>query len=127
MQLLVSAKCYAIRRCRQTDSSITSIWQTWASPGQILARIFRRKNNPDDAMKTNATDKSGFGGQGGAVHPPPVVHPASEPEYDTEQLKRRADQVTDVLEHILHECPLPPLPGRNAPESVPKPPTPPGQ
>ena len=40
-----------------------------------------------------------------AGRPPPMVHPSSEPEYDLEQLARRASKVTDVLEHILHEHP----------------------
>lgn len=40
-----------------------------------------------------------------AGRPPPIVHPSSEPEYDLEQLARRASKVTDVLEHILHERP----------------------
>jgi len=43
--------------------------------------------------------------------PPPFVHPNSEPEYDTEQLARRASQVTNVLEHILEERPPLPDPG----------------
>jgi hypothetical protein len=103
------------------NTFITSIWQAWTNSGQILTRICGRKGNADDAMKTNATDKTGLGGRGGAAHPPPVLHPASEPEYDTEQLKRRADQVTDVLEHILRECPLPRMPGGRAAESAPGP------
>ncbi len=43
--------------------------------------------------------------------PAPFVHASSEPEYDTEQLARRASQVTDVLEHILEEHPSLPDPG----------------
>jgi hypothetical protein len=57
--------------------------------------------------------------------PTPFVHDSSEPEYDTEQLARRASQVTDVLEHILGEHPPVPDPGLGpvSPSGAPGPPS----
>lgn len=60
-------------------------------------------------MKT-ITNKSKTGDAGALSRPPPVVHPGNEPEYDTEQITRRASEVTGVLEQILHEPPLPMAP-----------------
>ena len=52
-----------------------------------------------------------------AGRPPPMVHPSSEPEYDLEQLARRASEVTEVLEHILHVRPA--VPGHGVPPPSP--------
>lgn len=53
------------------------------------------------------------------IRPLPFVHPSGEPEYDTEQLKRRASEVTSVLESILEDGSLPPAPGSQAPPPPP--------
>jgi len=72
-------------------------------------------------MKTNRTTDDGAESRSPRSRPPPVVHPKSEPEYDTEQVTRRANAVTGVLEKILKEHPAeepvppyePPLPRAN--------------
>lgn len=57
------------------------------------------KTNPNKPKAANDAPKS---------RPPPAVHASTEPEYDTEQLTQRANQVTHVLEHILREQVVPP-------------------
>lgn len=61
-------------------------------------------------MKTSPHQPNPTGGAPQS-RPPPAVHAGTEPEYDIEQLKRRANQVTQVLEHILQEQVL--LPGKS--------------
>jgi hypothetical protein len=58
-----------------------------------------RKTNPNNPQAADDAPKS---------RPPPAVHASTEPEYDTEQLVQRANQVTHVLEHILQEHVIPP-------------------
>jgi hypothetical protein len=53
-------------------------------------------------MNTNSNNPNAAG-DAPRSRPPPTVHASSEPEYDTEQLAQRANQVTHVLEHILQE------------------------
>ncbi len=61
-------------------------------------------------MKTNPNNPSAAG-EAPKSRPPPTVHASTEPEYDTEQLTQRANQVTQVLEHILQEQVI--LPGKS--------------
>jgi hypothetical protein len=63
-------------------------------------------------MKTKPANPEKAAVRSPLSRPPPQVHSASEPEYDTEQLTRRANEVTGVLKQILKERPAAnPLPG----------------
>ena len=62
------------------------------------------------AMKTTVNNPPAVG-DAPKSRPPPALHASPEPEYDRKQLAQRANQVTQVLEHILEEQVIPP--GRN--------------
>lgn len=69
---------------------------------QFLIRILTQEYDGTVAMKTTNHENQADSATK-LSRPPPVVHPVNEPEYDTEQISRRASQVTGVLENILHD------------------------
>jgi hypothetical protein len=83
--------------------SSMAVCQATVVPWQIQAGVLPSGVNGKTAMKPETNIMKSGGGEPVRPHPPPVVHPSSEPEYDTEQLARRASKVTDVLEQILHD------------------------
>lgn len=92
---------------------INIVRQSRSGLPQFLIRILVSCYDCDDAMKTNRTNQKTDSGNPQS-RPPPAAHPSNEPEYDTEQVTRRASAVTGVLERILHEGP-----GQSAPTTEP--------
>lgn len=87
---------------RSPTRIINIVHQYWANFPQFLIRILGKEYDGTIAMKTTYHENQADSATK-LSRPPPVVHPVTEPEYDTDQISRRATQVTGVLEHILHD------------------------